>query len=82
MDKFYPGKDSYLKLITYAKDRPGHDFKFDINSYKIRKEIKWNKKNNFNKNIEKLFYGILTIHLIFTNIQLKKIDDCKKIKSN
>jgi dTDP-glucose 4,6-dehydratase len=72
MDKFYPGKNSYLKLITYVKDRPGHDFKYDINSNKIRKEIKWNEKNNFDKNIEKTILWYISNSSYFNKYLIKK----------
>ena len=28
-----------LKLVSFVKDRKGHDFRYDINSSKIEKEI-------------------------------------------
>ena len=31
------------------KDRPGHDFRYALNSNKLKKEIKW--KNNFSINM-------------------------------
>lgn len=37
--------------IKYVKDRPGHDFRYALNSKKIRKKIKWRPKINFNKGI-------------------------------
>ena len=30
--------------INYVKDRPGHDFRYALNSNKIRKQIGWNSK--------------------------------------
>ncbi|MBE0686557.1 MAG: dTDP-glucose 4,6-dehydratase [Anaerolineaceae bacterium] len=32
------------KLITYVKDRPGHDFRYDMNISKIRRELGWAPK--------------------------------------
>ena len=37
--------------IKYVKDRPGHDFRYALNSKKIRKKIKWRPKINFDKGI-------------------------------
>ena len=31
--------------IVFVKDRPGHDFKYSLNSEKIYKQIKWRPKN-------------------------------------
>ena len=30
-----------MDLITYVEDRPGHDFRYALNSEKIRKETEW-----------------------------------------
>ena len=35
--------------INFVKDRPGHDFRYALNSNKLKKEIKW--KNNFSINM-------------------------------
>lgn len=40
-------------LITYVKDRPGHDFRYSLNTYKIEKEIGWKAKIHFEEGIEK-----------------------------
>jgi dTDP-glucose 4,6-dehydratase len=40
------------KLITFVKDRPGHDWRYAINSAKIKEEIEWQPKESF-------FSGIL-----------------------
>ena len=41
------------KLITFVKDRPGHDFRYAINSNKIRKELKWRSKTSLIKGLQK-----------------------------
>ena len=33
--------------IKFVKDRPGHDFRYSLNSQKIRKKIKWKSKTSF-----------------------------------
>lgn len=40
-------------LITYVKDRPGHDKRYAINPNKICNELGWIQKTSFNKGIEK-----------------------------
>lgn len=35
------------KLITYVKDRPGHDLRYAIDASKIRKECGWEPKETF-----------------------------------
>ena len=34
-------------LITYVKDRPGHDFRYSLDSTKIQKEIGWKPRYTF-----------------------------------
>lgn len=43
MDKLMQkGKESsYSKLITYVKDRPGHDRRYDLDTSKIKNELHW-----------------------------------------
>lgn len=44
-------KEIYTKLITYVKDRPGHDFRYAIDCTKIKKEIGWHPDHNFSQGI-------------------------------
>ena len=37
--------------INYVKDRPGHDFRYALNSNKIRKQIGWKSKINLDKGL-------------------------------
>ena len=37
--------------INYVKDRPGHDFRYALNSIKIRKQIGWKSKINLIKGL-------------------------------
>ncbi len=39
-------------LITFVKDRPGHDFRYALNSEKIWKELGWKAKIKFEEGIE------------------------------
>lgn len=40
-------------LIEYVKDRPGHDFRYSLNSEKIKKGTNWNPTINFETGIQK-----------------------------
>ncbi|SMP13903.1 dTDP-glucose 4,6-dehydratase [Desulfurobacterium pacificum] len=40
-------------LITFVEDRPGHDFRYSLNTEKIEKEIGWKAKIKFEEGIEK-----------------------------
>jgi len=41
------------KLITYVKDRPGHDLRYAIDSSKLQKELGWSPIPEFAKGLEK-----------------------------
>ncbi len=55
MNKLRPRKNnkSYLELITYVKDRPGHDFRYAIDASKIKKYLNWEPKQTFNIGLKK-----------------------------
>ena len=40
-------------LIELVKDRPGHDFRYSLNTDKIKKEIGWQAKMKFEKGLNK-----------------------------
>ena len=42
-----PGRE-YAKLITFVKDRPGHDRRYAIDASKIRRELSWAPAETFN----------------------------------
>ena len=39
--------------FVFVKDRPGHDLRYSLNSSKIKKNLKWKCKYNFNEGINK-----------------------------
>jgi dTDP-glucose 4,6-dehydratase len=41
-----PGRD-YAALVTYVKDRPGHDRRYAIDARKIRRELGWSPAETF-----------------------------------
>jgi dTDP-glucose 4,6-dehydratase len=49
------GKDpaEFKKLITFVKDRPGHDLRYDIDSSKIQKELGWQPRETFETGLKK-----------------------------
>ena len=44
---------SYADLITYVKDRPGHDFRYAIDAGKIQNNLGWSPKESFETGIRK-----------------------------
>jgi len=55
LDRKSPRRDglSYEKQITYVADRPGHDRRYAIDSAKLRRELSWKPRENFDTGIEK-----------------------------
>ncbi|MED3539357.1 dTDP-glucose 4,6-dehydratase [Bacillus albus] len=45
--------ENYLNLITHISDRPGHDFRYAIDSTKIQKELNWKPKETFESGLRK-----------------------------
>ena len=45
----YLGKST--DLIEFVEDRPGHDFRYSLDSSKIRKEIGWKNSTNFEEGL-------------------------------
>jgi dTDP-glucose 4,6-dehydratase len=40
-------------LIEFVEDRPGHDFRYSLESKKIRKELGWSESTSFENGLEK-----------------------------
>ncbi|NVJ62385.1 MAG: dTDP-glucose 4,6-dehydratase [Gammaproteobacteria bacterium] len=47
------GVESYESLITYVKDRPGHDVRYAIDATKIAEELNWAPEETFESGIRK-----------------------------
>ncbi|EJG0778729.1 dTDP-glucose 4,6-dehydratase [Vibrio parahaemolyticus] len=47
------GVESYESLITYVKDRPGHDVRYAIDATKIAQELNWAPEETFKSGIRK-----------------------------
>ncbi len=55
LDKHKPREDgsSYAELITFVTDRPGHDLRYAIDASKIKRELGWEPKHDFESGMEK-----------------------------
>ena len=49
-----------LPLITFVKDRPGHDKRYAIDNTKIKRELKWEPKHSFEEGIVKTIQWYLS----------------------
>ena len=45
--------DKSEDLIEFVEDRPGHDFRYSMDSTKISNELDWKTKSNFKDGLEK-----------------------------
>lgn len=52
--------DYYKKLITFVKDRPGHDRRYAINCDKIKNELKWARRMDFDRGLDATIAWYLT----------------------
>lgn len=62
LDEISPSKNgkSYMELITFVPDRPGHDFRYAIDSSKLKNELNWSPKETFDSGIKKTIDWYLT----------------------
>ena len=58
------GNFDYLKLISFVKDRLGHDKRYSINSKKIKNKLKWNPKFKFELALENTIKWYLKTNLL------------------
>ncbi len=52
-ETFEESKEKLESLITYVKDRPGHDFRYAIDYSKIRNELGWKPKHSLSEGLKK-----------------------------
>lgn len=57
---------NYEQLITFVKDRPGHDFRYAIDCNKIKREIGWHPEVSFDEGLSKTVNWYLD-HLEWVN---------------
>jgi dTDP-glucose 4,6-dehydratase len=62
LDELKPrnNKTSYESLITFVKDRPGHDLRYAIDASKIQGELGWVPQESFESGIRKTVEWYLT----------------------
>ena len=74
LDEVKPRKSGkkYNDLITFVKDRPGHDFRYAIDSSKILKNLDWNPIESFNSGIKKTIDWYLKNESWWRKIQYKQ----------
>jgi len=61
-------------LIEFVEDRPGHDFRYSLDSSKIKSELTWSVKTDFDKGIEQTINWYLSNQHWWKNISEKALD--------
>ena len=56
MNKMKPQSLDYNELITFVKDRPGHDQRYAVNISKTQEELAWQPRTSFLEGIEKTIH--------------------------
>jgi len=67
-------KISNKTKIKFVKDRPGHDFRYALNSKKILKELKWRPKIKFEDGLKETLSWYLYNKEFLKNISKKKYE--------
>jgi dTDP-glucose 4,6-dehydratase len=64
------GRDSGKSeaLITYVKDRPGHDLRYAIDATKINKELGWKPSVTFEEGLERTIDWYLENKVWLSNV--------------
>ena len=60
---------SYNELITYVKDRPGHDIRYGIDASKIKNDLGWKPNETFETGIQKTIQWYLDNETWWRKIQ-------------
>lgn len=71
LDEIKPAADgkSRRQLITFVKDRPGHDRRYAIDFSKLNKELNWSPKESFHSGLRKTVEWYLSRNKWIENIK-------------
>jgi dTDP-D-glucose 4,6-dehydratase len=71
LDDILPKQDgnSYSELISFVKDRPGHDFRYAIDAEKIKTNLGWEPKESFDSGLRKTIHWYLNNTTWWKSIQ-------------
>ena len=53
LDELHPSSGLHRRLITYVKDRPGHDRRYAIDCAKLEAELGWRQQESFETGLRK-----------------------------
>ena len=61
-------------LIEFVEDRPGHDFRYSLDSTKISDQLEWKVKSSFEEGLEKTVQWYLDNPVLLNNISSAILD--------
>ena len=61
------------KLINFIKDRPGHDFRYSMNSEKSYKKLLWKATHSFEKGLEETIFWYIENKKLYNNMLTKEM---------
>ena len=61
--------ESYYNLVVFVNDRPGHDFRYAIDTTKIKNTLNWQPKESFETGIKKTVDWYLNNQIWWTRAQ-------------
>ena len=59
MDEMQPIEGSYSDLIAFVSDRPGHDWRYAINAFKMSNEFGWRPAESFETGVKRTLQWFL-----------------------
>lgn len=65
------------ELIQHVEDRPGHDFRYSLDSSKIQRELKWKTKYNFEQGLTETITWYKENKKWWTNVSAKVLEGYK-----
>ena len=74
--------DKSEDLIEFVQDRPGHDFRYSMNSKKITDELGWKIKSSFENGLEKTIQWYFDNPEIMHNVSTEILDSTPWKSSN
>jgi len=80
LDELVPDKPGgiarYAELVTFVKDRPGHDLRYAIDASKIARELGWKPEETFESGIRKTVQWYLANQTWVDHIASGSYQDC------
>jgi len=61
------------KLMNFVQDRPGHDFRYSLDSKKIHSKLQWKSEHNFEKGLEQTISWYIENKKLYKSMSSKEM---------